>query len=230
MAQKVDLHECFFLGERRELDFLHAYDLVVGQLAHKPVEIELSFGDGNGRGVNGFLAVAGLAIDDARLVLAQLAQHLRCGDVDGCVHIVFVLFHADDVALRAQCDFAGVGAGVRWVLFFAQDDFGVEGVDIHDLHRVADFLLGIGAQRVGYRHFAAGYGNAHSYHLTIVANKKQPGRMPLSMRVYLRFRYPSAWNMLAPYLEADRYSIAQNGVGGDEYLRPFWQRFSYNRR
>ena len=105
------------------------------------------------------------------------------------------------------------GQGFAGFFFFAQDDFGVEGVDIHDLHRVADFLLGIGAQRVGYRHFAAGYGNAHSYHLTIVANKKQPEGMPLSMRVYLRFRYPSAWNMLAPYLEADRYSIAQNGVG-----------------
>ena len=76
-----------------------------------------------------------------------------------------MFFNTNNVALRAQRDFADGGAGVGRVLLDEQHDLGNKRVDVHDLHGIADLLLGVLAKRVGYRHLASGDGNAHSDHL-----------------------------------------------------------------
>ena len=165
VAEQVDLDERLLLGHRLELDFLHAHDLVVGgQVGHEGIQVEVAgafahFADGGGVAVG---ACADLAVDDARLVLAQLAQHLGGGHVDGGVHVLLGFLDMHDVALRADGDLALARQGDGRVLLHAQDDFGVERVDVHDLHGVADFLLGVLTQCIGYVHFASGYGDAMS--------------------------------------------------------------------
>ena len=65
-------------------------------------------------------------------------------------------------------------AGVALAGFFSsmQHDFGIQRIDVHDLHGIADFVFGVLAQRIGYRHFASGDGNAHVNHLFFAADKK----------------------------------------------------------
>ena len=165
MTQQVDLHQGLFLGQRSELDLLHAHDLLIGgELCHQAFGIELA-----DRGDCGF---ARLAVEYAGLELAKLAKHLGCCNVDGGVHVLFGLLHANDVALGAQRDLADGGGGVGRVLLHMQHDFGIQRIDVHDLHGIADFVFGVLAQRIGYRHFASGDGNAHVNHLFFAADKK----------------------------------------------------------
>ena len=166
VTQKIDLDERLFFGHGRELRLLAADDLVLGQLVHQTVEIQLALRVGVLVGVvDDALGGANLLVQHAGLVLAQLAGDLGGSHVDGGVHVLFAFLHADDVALRAQRDLAAGRAGVRGILLHVQNNLGNERVDVHDLHRVADLLLGVLTQCIGYGHFASGYGNAHSTHL-----------------------------------------------------------------
>ena len=165
MTQQVDLHQGLFLGQRRKLDLLHADDFLIGgELRHQALGIELAD--------RGDCGLARLAVEHAGLELAKLAKNLGCRNVDGGVHVLFGLLHAYDVALGAQRNLADSGGGVGGVLLHMQHDFGIQRIDVHDLHGIADFVFGILAQRIGYRHFASGDGNAHVNHLFFAADKK----------------------------------------------------------
>ena len=107
-----------------------------------------------------------LAVEDARLELAQLAQHLGGSDVDGGVHVLFVLFHADNVAFGEQRDFAGGRACDGGVLLNVENDFRSQRLDLHDLHGITDLLLGVFAQGVGDGHLASSNRDLHSAHLS----------------------------------------------------------------
>ena len=165
VAEQIDLHKRFLFGKRLELHFLHANHFFVGgELCHEAVGIEFAYRCGS--------IGANLAVEHARLELAKLAKNLSGGNVDSGVHVLFGFLDANDVALRAQRNLADSGGCVCGVLLHVQDDFGIKRINVHDLHGIADFFLGVHAQRVGYRHLASGDGNAHVNHLFLAAVKK----------------------------------------------------------
>ena len=103
------------------------------------------------------------ALDDAGLVLAELAQNFGSGNVNCSVHVLVGFFYADDVAACAHGNLALSGGGVSRILFDLQYNLGSKGVDVHDLHGVADFFFGISADGIRDGHPAAGDGDFHDF-------------------------------------------------------------------
>ena len=189
VAQKIDLDERLFFGHGRELRLLAADDLVLGQLVHQTVEIQLALRVGVLVGVvDDALRGANLLVQHAGLVLAQLADDLGGGDVDRRVHVLLALLDMDDVSLGAQRHLARARRGVGRILLDGQHDFGVQRVDVHDLHGIADFLIGVLAQCISYSHFATGNGNGHAITSYLVANKKAAEKRHSSPRAGVRMR------------------------------------------
>ena len=156
MTEQVDLNQGLFFGEGLENQFLHAYYFIVGgKFLHQAVDVEL------GACLGG--SIGDLLVDDAGLVLAELAQNLSSGDVNCGVHVLVGLFYADDVTACAHGNLALGGGGVSRVLFNLQYNLGSKGVDVHDLHGVADFFFGISADRIRDGHLAAGDGDFHDF-------------------------------------------------------------------
>ena len=85
-------------------------------------------------------------VDDASLVLAQLAQHLCGGHVDGGVHVFLVLFHMNGVAPSGEWSLRRCKEPRGFL--DTQNDFGLRNVDAQNLHRIADFFNGIVVERV----------------------------------------------------------------------------------
>ena len=156
MTKQVDLNQGLFFGEGLENQFLHAYYFVVsGKLLHQTIDVEL------GASLGG--SVCDLLVDDAGLVFAELAQNLGSGNVNCGVHILVGFFYADDVAACAHGNLALSGGGVSRILFDLQYNLGSKGVDVHDLHGVADFFFGISADGIRDGHLAAGDGDFHDF-------------------------------------------------------------------
>ncbi len=162
VAQQIDLDERLFFGHRRELGLLAAHDLVVGQLVHEAIEIQLALGMSILVGeIDDALGGADLLVQYAGLVLAQLAGDLGGGHVDGGVHVLFAFLHTHDMALDANGDLADGRQRVRRILLGVQDNFRGNGVGVHSLDRVTDLLLSILTKGVGDGHFASGHGDRH---------------------------------------------------------------------
>ena len=149
MTKQVDLNQGLFFGEGLENQFLHAYYFVIsGKLLHQTIDVEL------GASLGG--SVCDLLVDDAGLVFAELAQNFSSGNVNCGVHVLVGFFYADDVAACAHGNLALSGGGVSRILFDLQYNLGSKGVDVHDLHGVADFFFGISADGIRDGHPAAG--------------------------------------------------------------------------
>ena len=166
VTQQIDLDERLFFGHGRELRLLAADDLVLGQLVHQTVEIQLALRVGVLVGVvDDALRGANLLVQHAGLVLAQLAGDLGGSHVDGGVHVLFAFLHAHDVALDADGNLANSRQRVGRVLLGVKNNFRGDGVGVHSLDRVTDLLLSVLTKGVGDGHFASGHGDRHDFHL-----------------------------------------------------------------
>ena len=214
MTEQIGLHQRLLLSHRSDVDNLLADEQVVFLLGQQQVGQILDALDRcDIRGAGTTLAV----VHDLSLELAQLAGNLIGGEVDGGIHICAVLGNANHRAAGTNRDLDDCRVGVRGVLLITKHDVDCHGLDIENLERLADLLIHMRTQSIGYRRLASRNLDIHTW-LQSASGTYCTGYVPIAVHLITRIPKDPNNDCLIPHTEVSHFSVAKCAMGGRRRL------------
>ena len=209
MAQQIGLYQRLLLSHRGDIDDLLADEQIVLLLGQQQVGQILDALDRcDIRCAGTALAV----VHDLGLKLAQLAGDLIGGEVDGGVHICAMLGNANHRTAGTNRNLDDCRVGVRGVLLIAKHNVDRHGLDIENLERLADLLIHMRTQSIGYRRLASRNLDIHTW-LQSASGTYCTGYVPTAVHLITRIPKDPNNDCLIPHTEVSHFSVAKCAIG-----------------
>ena len=107
--------------------------------------------------------------------------------------------------------------GVRGVLLIAKYNVDRHGLDVENLERLADLLIHMRTQSIGYRRLASRNLDIHTW-LQSASGTYCTGYVPIAVHLITRIPKDPNNDCLIPHTEVSHFSMAKCAIGGSQQI------------